>query len=209
MVSEKIPYPAIKEGEIFDQKVAQLIHDLLRQNLSSLIPPGNSYFLPHGKRWALQRADEPGELKSVSSEGVLTHEQIIENNPSLLVEFIGKVVGEMAAQMKRLIFEAAGNAAGEVGNSISLAEYATLAEAFLETMRRIEFGVDESGNVRIPSVYVHPENSRQFLSELRRQPSSFSREVQAVKARKKLSALEGEVDRLKRFFVRPDSEVQP
>jgi len=73
-------------------------------------------------------------------------------------------------------------------------------------MRKIKFSVTKDGSVSLPEIHVHPSNAKRFIDELRRQPASFSREVQVIKAQKRLSALEDELARLKKFYSQQESE---
>ncbi|TMC19375.1 MAG: hypothetical protein E6J34_15420 [Chloroflexi bacterium] len=206
----RIPYPVVRDSEAFDLSIAKIIHASLRQQTGSLIPLQNSYFLPHGKRWALQREGDNGtstsELQPITAEGVVAHSKLIDHDPTVIVEFINNTIREMASQFSRLMYQVVGSAADEVGNTVSRADYATLADTFLEMMRKIKFSVTKDGSVSLPEIHVHPSNAKRFIDELRRQPASFSREVQVIKAQKRLSALEDELARLKKFYSQQESE---
>lgn len=178
--------------------------ELTQRGIAELIPLKNALHFHHGQRWALGSEAEPGDdetMQVISAEHQVSREHLLNHRLELLPEFIQAFATQLSSSAKRMAFEVAGRAADESGNTIIAAEHASVAEALLETIRRARITVAEDGTLSIPSMYIHPDNAKQFLSQLRSQPPAFGRRVREEQARQKIAALEEELERLRRFSV--------
>lgn len=117
----------------------------------------------------------------------------------MLVDFLNALVQGMASAMTRDIFATVNDAAESSGNVVSQREAGSPARAFLEMLKKIEFGVNARGEVTLTSLHAPPGLGEKMLEDLNAQGPEFRAEVQRIKREKAEAALERERKRLGRY----------
>jgi len=102
------------------------------------------------------------------------------------------------------LYQTVPEAVEEVGNVVD-AKGKTTTGAFLEMLRKIEFGVDRKGEVTRPEIHTHPDNAPKFLKALEDAGPEFGAEVERLMAEREAEALERERVRKTRFKKRADA----
>jgi hypothetical protein len=130
---------------------------------------------------------------------MISHDSLMRNDLNAFRSFLDTMCQAMSGQMQSEIYSTVSEAADSVGNTVSGKEAGSLAAAFLEMLKKIEFGVDSNGQVTLPSIHVSPEMGRKMLEELNAQTPDFYQEVERIKLEKVTAALQKERERLARY----------
>lgn len=209
-MNPQLPRPFDEEAYAVEEQIHSQISRLVEQNVASIVPQESAFTLLHGGRWILgaERATPESELARHSVEEVVALESIANRDLSIIPGFVDSVAKGLFSQFKKMMYTQLGKAADTVGNTVDARGFASLAEAFYETIRRVQFQVDRNGVVRFPELHVHPDVANKVLGELRQQPPEFSRKVRVVQASQKIDALERELTRLRKFDL-PTEESEP
>lgn len=205
--SRKIPYPAIKAGQMFTAQMNSVLRDRIGVLIADMIAPENRQSFHHGEGWATQREsfpDHAGKFQVQQVDQAIKFESVMSNDLSVLPNFIEAFAQQFASHIKKLAYQRAGEAAESVGNSVSAQESGSNAAAFLEMLRKLEFGVDRHGNVSLPAIHIHPDNAEKFFAELQSQGQEFEQEVERIKQEKIVAALVRERERLSKYRVKEE-----
>ena len=198
----KIPYPATRAGQIFIAQMASVLRGRIEELISSVVAPENRHSFHHGEGWAVQRESIPDHAGRFQAQEVvegIKYESLMNNDLTALPTFIETFAQQFADHTKSLAYQRASEAAESVGNTVSVQESGSTAAAFLEMLRKLEFGVDRHGNVSLPSLHLHSDNVQQFMAELQNQGPEFELEVERIKQEKILDALARERERLSKY----------
>lgn len=173
--------------------------------IADVSAPGNRQSFHHGQGWATQRESAPdyaGKFQLQQVENAIKFESVMSNDLPTMLNFIETFAQQFADHIKKLAYQRASEAAESVGNTVSAQESGSTAAAFLEMLRKIEFGVDQQGNVSLPAIHIHPDNADKFFAELESQGQEFEQEVERIKQEKIVAALVRERERLSKYQTR-------
>jgi hypothetical protein len=190
--------------EAFDRRLEEFIRDFIEAKIAEIIAQENTGQYYHGSSFSHQREDgstQTGPFEESRSEAAVRHEDIVNFRLASLPEFISQMAGGFFGAMMTRMYEVVGEAAESVGNVVDGRDK-SLAEAFLESLRQVEFGVDRDGHVTRPQIHMHPSLATRMRDELESQGPEFHEEVARLQAEKTEAALEKERIRLSRFKVR-------
>jgi hypothetical protein len=109
------------------------------------------------------------------------------------------VAETISSEMKKNIYATVSAAADGTGNVVSTKAAGSPALAFLEMLRKIEFGVNPKGEVTLPDLHLSPEMGQKMFDDLNSQGPEFRNEVERIKREKALDALQREQARLAKF----------
>jgi len=115
-----------------------------------MVAPENKLRLHHGKSWGQNRDGGPGSqgvLKQTSTETTLTFESIVRNDLTALRDFVTTLPEAVSSAVQKDMYATVSAAADSVGNVVSQREAGSPAKAFLEMLKKIEFGVNARGEV--------------------------------------------------------------
>ena len=87
----------------------------------------------------------------------------------------------------------------KVGNTVNQNEHASQAEAFLEMLKRVDFSVNENGQVELPQIHVGTISAEPLMQALESQGEEFHAEVERIKQEKAEAALKKEKERLNKY----------
>lgn len=203
-VLRRVPFPDSSAGRVFNIKFRELVRELLRRIVEERIPPENSHTFYHGHEWT-QRRDDGSELtagvQAHTAESQLRFEDVVSGRLSAIVEQARAIVEQMEAAFMRTLYETVSSAVEEVGNVVD-AKDKPPPTAFLEVLRKIEFGVDRKGQVTRPQMHMHPDIAPKFVKALEDAGPEFEAEVNRLTAKKEAEALAREAQRKARFRKR-------
>lgn len=205
MKSKRVPNSRKTAMQEFDLAWARLGQALIEAKMSHLVSWRNALTFQHGHGWEFLREDAStgrGGLIRSTADVDIEHQAQVNNDVVAYRAALNSFADQFVAQMSRRAYEAVSEAAEEVGNVVSAADAGSLPQAFLAMIEKVEFGVDESGQVTPPAIHASPEAADKMMRELAAQGPEFEKQVEAVTQRKKQEALDREAARLARYKKR-------
>ena len=192
----------------FDEAANEIIRRFLEKQRDTVIASENVISYSHGERWmAWQKDDEDKthEFQKHSHEESITFQDIIDHKISILAEYIHAMAEGVFSQFMTTLYQTLHEATERTGNVVDAKKHGSQAEAFLEMLRKIEFGVDRYGAVSRPQIHLSPEMADKLMKDLEAQGVEFRQKVEELTAAKEAAALEREEKR-KAGFVKPAGE---
>lgn len=193
------PFLSQKESKEFNKSVNSFISDTCDKKMSLVLSPENKYTVHHGTSFnSIDNTESELTKHSVTLE--YKFEDVRNYNIEQLYKFIHDLSEEMSSQMTKSIYETLGASCDKIGNTIDATQMSlSNAEAFLEMLKKIEFGVDKHGNVTMPQLHLHPSQSEKFVKDIESQPQEYHRKVEEIKQKKYAQAIQKEKQRLSKF----------
>jgi hypothetical protein len=191
-----------EEVRAFSRSFSAMVRELVRDN--SPISEQNELRLTHGRTWDHSQGTGEGEMQTISAEMSVKFADLMEGRLEALRETARNVADQMNGHFYRMMYQTISESAEKVGNVVSAKDAGSFAAGFIEMFRRIEFGVDRDGQVRMPEIHVGPDMVEKFHGELLSQPPEYHAEIERLKKEKTEAALERERERKARF-VRPSN----
>ena len=197
----KLPFPNFSACQKFEESFYLVVAALNRQSTYEIMNPRNVESFRHGVKWRTHSGDE--EAKKISTMTQHTAEisigfkQIVGHELTTLPNAINSIVETMRSQLMNSLFEVVTKSTEKSGNVVSAKEFPSGTEAFLETIRKIKFGVDETGKVTFPEIHVGPGNPLQ--EQLANASPEFMAKVDEITAQKSAEALEEERQRISKY----------
>ncbi len=185
----------------FDRAFTLTLSALKRGNMQSMVAEENIQRFSHGRRWN-HRANPhtiDGEMKTMSVEWETPFQDIVDGDLTLIPKAVDSITKQMQATQMRMMYQTISDVCDVNGQTVSVAETGSNAAAFLEMLRKIEFGVDREGNVAMPQIHAGSEAASKLIAELEVQPPEFAAEVERIKTEKTEAALARERERKSRF----------
>lgn len=197
----RVPFPDRQGGKAFNMSYKEHVIQLLRRVVDTRIPPENAHTFYHGGGWTQRRSDGSEmrtEVEAHSAETLLKFDDVVGGKLSAIPELIQSIVGQMEDQFMRTLYARISEGVKEVGNVVD-AKGKTTPEAYLEMLRKIEFGVNRKGEVTRPEIHVHPETAPKLIKALEEAGPEFQVEVDRLMTAKEGEALAREKERKARF----------
>lgn len=198
----RIPYPVISASREFMEQLVRGMRLRIDEFMGVMISKDNTETFYHGRTFVYQQDDlstHEGEFKNQSAEHDLEMQSILSGDLQALPRFLETLVNSFVHQMKQLIFQRAGEAADSVGNTVDARQHPSIAEAYLEMFRRVEFGVDKDGEISRPELFLHPDTAKRLQEELSKQGPEFRQAIQTLTDQKIADAFRRERERLSKF----------
>jgi len=156
----RLPFPEFRAARAFNERFTALVGELLRQMVASQIPPENTHTFYHGREWTQHRSDGTeitGGVEAHVAELELRYNTVVEGRLEAIAAQARSMIEQMQSHFMRTLYETVGEGVEQVGNVVDAAGK-PMPEAFLEALRKIEFGVNRKGEVTRPSMHIHPDN---------------------------------------------------
>lgn len=201
-----LPFPDRRAGLAFNKRFKTLVGELLRQAVAARIPPENTHTFYHGRQWTQRRSDGSemtGSVQANSATTELRFDAVIEGRLDTIAAQARSIIEQMATHIAQTLYATVSEAVEQAGNVVD-AKGKTTPEAFLEMLRKIEFGVNRKGEVTRPELHLHPATLPKVVGALKAAGPDFELEVQRVTAEKEAEALARERQRKSRFKRRTD-----
>jgi hypothetical protein len=199
----KIPFLFARETEKFSGKFRELVSGVVAHKRSTLMQAENTLAYYHGHSWrqhASWQPDKVSTLKEFEHEILLKLDDVRNNNISRLRELIDNLTSEMQKAFFQMMYAELDSATKSTGNTVDAKAVGSKAEAFIQMLEKIDFGVDRKGQPTVPSIHAAPETVEALLIELKSQGPEFEQRVESIKVRKKAEALQREKERRGRFL---------
>lgn len=196
------PFPLRARALDFDAAVTKQLQSELKRLQGEVIPKRNTQHFSHGRNWQTMPAvngDETGEMQRHSFEFSTRYEDVVARNLDILSNFRRQISEAMNRQFMELLYDTIGRSTEKSGNVVNATEYESMAKAFLATLSKIEFAVDEDGNVNIPEFHLGAQAHAKLIASLEEQGPEFQAEVERIKAEKIAKAREYERERIAKF----------
>ena len=182
----------------FDRVVQFYVRKLRNQE----IPPENTLSFLHGARWVSTKFDKSEQEQTLTQhthEATLPLQDVVDHDLDKFGEYIEGIVQSVHSEFVRTMYDMVSKACDESGNVVSAKEMGSSAAAFLQMLRKIEFGVDREGNPTRPSVRMGSEAFEKFQREAEALGDSFKQEVEEITLQKEDAAREREALRRSKF----------
>ena len=205
----RIPFPFDAERAAFQRSFNASVSALLREMQKTFLSSDNFLGYNHGRRWkshAVAEGDSVGEFTPHTAEIVTKFDDIIAGDLSIISKTTEEILRCIQAQFMKVMYSAVEEASEKSGNIVSAKSSGSKAQAFLEMLKKIEFGVDRDGRPLLPEIHASPEVADAMLKELSNQGPEFQAEVERTKRKKIEAALQREEDRMLKFKKRSTDE---
>jgi hypothetical protein len=201
----KLPFAAEKDSKQFMTAVMQSVikgFDGLR-----VLPSENFLVFYHGREWSAPRLEKDayknhsGELALVRNQCVVRVDRILAQDMNLVSDFVRETAGLMGSDLSQRTMAAMLKVAKETGQTLSTAPDGSLADSYLEMIRRTELLVDADGKVLLPTLCSLPGVAEKLAQEIEARGPEFKKLLQDTHKEKERQALAREAERLARYDV--------
>lgn len=199
MTKPRVPFQPPKSCKAAVQEsMTKLLSESQRRRTESILSPHNMLHYSHGLKWShpADPNDEPGKMESHSAEVSLPFSRLVCGDLALITEAIDGMSEEFHNQLMQSMYSLVNRTCEKTGNSVK-ASQANFPDAFEKMLERIEFGVDQYGEVSLPT--VHTADAKWMMQALESQPDEYHQRIQKLIERKSLEAREQETARKKKF----------
>lgn len=191
-----------KLGAEFDEEFTNTVRNLHDIERAKVIPPENVAHYAHGHQWLeLTPAGEAVQsaFKEHSSEHSIKFEDVRAHRVQIIPEQVATVVKEMTRQVMEMMFATIGEGAEAVGNVVDTKQFGSPALAFLEGLKRIQFGVDRQGNPSRPQLSYGKEAFEALQRDVAKHGKELQAKIEEISKQKEQEAVERNKARLRRF----------
>jgi hypothetical protein len=196
----RIPFPADKGATEFTLALMGAVRERTDMLIGNVLSQENIQTFYHGEGWIDQGDDTPhGTFQLSQVEHLINAEDIANFSLSVLLNFIEAMAQGLFTNMMQVLYARVNEAVESTGNVVSVAEAGSTAAAFLQMLRKLEFGVDKEGKVSLPQFHLDLEKATKLEAELKNQGRAFHLEAEVIKSEKIANALRREQQRLAKF----------
>jgi hypothetical protein len=198
----RIPFDYSNELLAFQNSFSKMIEKLVDERRSQIMPAENVESYQHGISWRTHASYDPDRISKMethSHEMTIKFNDIINNDSGLLLKHINEIVDAMYNEFMGLMYRLVAETSAETGQNIDAKQFSSTAEAFVEALEKIEFGIDRHGNPSLPQFHVSPEMAKKLFDQLSSQGPEFEARVEDIKRRKISEAQEREAARRAKF----------
>jgi len=198
---KKLPFPLIKANQDFQKSFNALVRKVHQDNLYQTLTPRNVHNFAHGSGWRTHSGDESAkelsEMEKHSTEFSLSFTDVVQQHLAMLPRLISDITQSMHSGLMQSMYSKVRQSTEQTGNIVNASQVGSNAKAIIEILNKIEFGVDESGNVTMPEIHVPPGST--IFEDIQKEGAAFEKEMEEIIERKKLLALQKEQERLSKF----------
>lgn len=194
-----IPFSNKKESEIFTKSLYDFVGKANNKNMSAYMSSENMFTLHHGNSFS-SIEDNGSELKKHTVEIEFEYSDIRLYHIKQFYIFLHNIIEQMSSQLTKTLYQTLNDTCDKTGNIIDATqEKMTNSEAFLEMLKKVEFGIDKYGNILLPEIHLHPSQAKKFMNEIATQGEEYSNLVEEIKKEKSEQAIKKENERLLKF----------
>lgn len=167
----------------------------------------NTIKLRHGGGWetpANELGDKSGAFNLLSVESTIELSDIAKGDALLIFQTADRISSEMHDQMMGVALAAISKSTEESGRIFD-AKGQSFTDAYLEMLKDMPMSLDESGEVSLPTLMIHPSQEPKMIGDFRAAGPRFHEEIESIKAHKKVEAIQQEEKRKSRFEKRPSA----
>lgn len=200
-MGRKVPFLFSAQARAVIKSFNRMLADICEEGRNQYIDPENVEKYHHGQSWVAHYASEPQDattMMEISHQLEIPMQRVVDGDFPLFEKHMHLLAEKFHASFVQNLYQTVGDGAERVGNTVS-AKGKTHAEAFLETLNKIEFGVDKDGKVSIPQFHVPASSGDEILRHLEAQGQDFKNKVDKIKEEKSKAALQREAERKAKF----------
>ena len=196
-----MPFSYKTESKEFGKALLDMAVRAHREQIFQYVSKDNMHSFQHGRSWLTVREDgtEESSFKEAGVELSLGYEGLSKNDINQFFQFFNTFVEGFTSQTMQGMFQTISESCDKIGNTVNQKEYASQAEAFLEMLKKIEFSVNENGQVELPQIHVGTGAAEPLMQSLEAQDEEFHAELERIKQEKSEKALTKEKERLNRY----------
>lgn len=189
-----------REARGFDEAFAGFIRMAKRGGVERMVSEENVHRFTHGRRWNHRSSPYTvdGEMQTVSAVGETPFAAIVEGDLELIPRLVNSIVEQMNTAQMRMFYDTMSKSCDDHDQVVTVDDQGNAA-AFLEMLRKIQFGVDRDGKVSLPQIHAGRDAARAMIADLEAQSPEFKAEVDRLIAEKSEESLERERLRRSRF----------
>lgn len=131
-------------------------------------------------------------------EMLVQKEDVIAGRVELISQKAAELSEAMISSFARHMYTMVSESCDRIGNTVS-AEKKSPAETILESLERVQFGVDREGKPSLPSIHMHPEAYKAVKNDPLMNSPDFKKRLDELTKQKSEEALARESERLSRF----------
>ena len=200
-MDRKVPFLFSDKAKAINKSFTEMLAKKCENGRSQYIDPSNVQRYHHGQSWIAHYASFPQEtenMKEVSHQLEIPMQRIVDGDFLAFEEQLNRLEEAFQRSFITGLYQTISDSTERTGNTVS-AQGKSHADAFLEMLEKIEFGIDKDGNVSLPQIHVSPELGKEMLDNLSSQNEDFEHKVEMIKEDKTKLALAKEVARKARF----------
>ncbi len=200
-MGRKVPFLLSPQASAVQASFTRMLSDICEKGRGRYIDPENVEKYHHGQSWVAHYASDPEgatTMMEISHQLEIPMRRVIDGDFRLFEEYMHLLAEKFHTSFVRNLYQTVSNSAERVGNTVS-AEGKTYADAFLETLGKIDFGVDRDGKVSLPQFHVPASTGDKIVHHLEAQGQDFKDKVDKLKEEKSKAALQQEAERKARF----------
>lgn len=188
-------------GEAFEKAQWLWFQAYRREASKQYMTAENTQRYMHGRAFSHPANEDPtpSTLASHSASMTTSLEDVRDHRLDKWADGLLDLSDQMHQAMAGMVYKAIEEVTEKHENVVSRSDVGSNAEAFLEMIRKIEFGVDRNGHPSLPSIHASPEMANKLITELESQPPEFHEELERIKQQKIAEALQREEKRKARF----------
>lgn len=196
------PFPYKDQCKAFDREFIECLGKSLKQEQATMVAAENIQSFKHGMKWQSHNSYAPDAETSMgeqSSEMVISYKDVVEDGPELLARKFNELRESMLRNFYASMFSKVKETCDETGQTAS-AEGLKMADAMLEGLKKVEFGVGRDGSVSLPQIHLAPDQHKALMEDLESRGDDFHARWGDVVEEKTKAAIEREIERKAKFL---------
>lgn len=185
----------------FDDAMNELIIKLADNAREKILPSRNALRYQHGTTSISTNSNY-----STEETGFIKHETVVQTkfaditdrNIQALPAFLEQIVEGMHRQFAQFMYSYLSEVCDKSGQTIS-GKGVPPAQAFLQALRSMEFGIDAGGKVSKPAFHAGSEAMQALFADIEKQGAAFEEEFAQIIQEKEENALRREENRKTRY----------
>ena len=187
MSKPRIPFISKKLQSAFASSFKYEIEKLVRLAQADYLHSDNIMTFQHGERYespANELGDRSGQMECHSVNSSLALADIVKSNPEVIYLPINKVSDAFFSSFSRMINAKMNEVTNTTGNTVNAKDHESLLEAFAASLEKIDMGLDEDGNLTLPTVHIHPSQAEAVSKAIKNAPPELCERIEKIKAQK-------------------------
>lgn len=185
----------------FNAAFTRMLAESQKAIVSQYLLPENTLTFRHGGNWRHPGNDEAisNEMREHSATIETPFQDLIDNNLDAIPRCIESLSESMHQQFAHMLYSTVSEACDQNGNIVDAKNEASLTDAYIAMIEKIQFAANKNGEVDFPEIHANPEMASRIKKALEAAPPEFKERVEALMARKIEEALEREAERKAKF----------
>jgi hypothetical protein len=203
----KIPFAEVKASKAFMHEAQLLLLREIARQSSRLVSESNTQTFYHGRTWNYQRegrdgfTPQSGRLELHQEKLTVGIDRLFANDVTVLPDLILGFGEQVSSHQAKSVANELNAVVEETGNTIQVPKDGSMADAFLESLKRCVWSVDSKGNVHPPHILLDAESQIRLHKEISERGETFQQQFEEVKRTQEAAARSAEEIRLKKYDV--------